>query len=415
MDFSTFVTLPESEWSKYLLFTLFGSLVVKFDLIGKFVFLILWPFSKIYLVMRLVLKSIGKAWSRFRMWRAKIWMTEKTERIVDSDMRGHRVECMRNGSPLFVSSLSPVAVAIGTEEKPGNVILRGCGWRYKHWLITAEHVLAGRDTVVLCTKTKGPVEVQTTGRLALDTDAVAIPLTNAIWSTLGIASAKIAPQRKNTYVSISGTNSQGSCGCLKTYPVFGMLEYTGSTVGGFSGAPYMAANQVAAMHLAGGGSNLENIGYDASYLVALLPKEEETAEWIEFLVKKEKPVRALKSKVNSDEWIVEVDGKFHYLTEDEVQAMQDRGLQVRPEYRDENGWSLFVKESGSVPLSGFSKPASQGEASADQVPQGLSSSSSGIPSLPAESSPKKIVASPKLSKRNRKRLAKKLAATVGQQ
>lgn len=140
--------------------------------------------------------------------------------------------------------------------------------------MTAKHVVEG-DKVRLTTKTE-VVEVPIDKITELEMiDAVLIK--DVV--VPGVAQAKLAAGAlaDGLHLQVEICNgTQKSYGPLKTSQVFGEVLYSGSTVAGFSGAPYFAGRFVYGMHV---GASSVNFGYEASWLKTVAIKEEDSDQF----------------------------------------------------------------------------------------------------------------------------------------
>lgn len=175
-------------------------------------------------------------------------------------------ESIRVGSPLFPAAQPQYLVGIyGITGRGAGArkTLIATGFAYKHWICTAQHAV--------CDSTFSKILVEYQGTF-LDPGEwfhagpdLSVCVNKPIWS---IPACKIdtvdAPTHSQIVASCAGNNS--SMGLLKHVPkiAMGFVEYTGSTLPGFSGAPYMNGQKVLGMHLGGGTTG--NYGYSASYI-----------------------------------------------------------------------------------------------------------------------------------------------------
>nr|UXD80021.1 hypothetical protein [Myrmica rubra virus 6] len=91
-------------------------------------------------------------------------------------------------------------------------------------------------------------------------------------------SGKLSPTfpQKSVGLYVSAvSNKYSTLGFLEPHSAFGFMTYTGSTIGGFSGTPYVVGNAVYGMHL---GSGNENVGLDSAYILMVLRSMEESSE-----------------------------------------------------------------------------------------------------------------------------------------
>lgn len=202
-------------------------------------------------------------------------------------MLGRLPESMREGSALTTIPLTEFqyvvgiyavradnageASAFGTHttrglkfDNPTEKVFLGTGTLMKGWLVTAAHVVetaAGRQ---LFARTFDNIYHPLGAFHQIYTDLV---LTEA---PAGYKSAKIETLSLSTHARIVAArdSNNSSLGILRhdTKTAFGFCSYDGSTLQGFSGAPYTNGTRVLAIHLGGGSSG--NFGYSASFVVA---------------------------------------------------------------------------------------------------------------------------------------------------
>lgn len=106
-----------------------------------------------------------------------------------------------------------------------------------------------------------------------DHDLAYLPITPQMVSVLGVKTAKVPmnlARELPQIVSITGVGYTTS-GCLSFNPtVFGGLLYEGSTIPGFSGAPYSNNRTIYGLHM---GSGTVGIGMDISYVKIMIMKK----------------------------------------------------------------------------------------------------------------------------------------------
>lgn len=107
--------------------------------------------------------------------------------------------------------------------------------------------------------------------IPLAADAAAILLPSKPFSVLGVKVASLAPMpATRAAVSITGIAGKGTTGTLSVinadHHAFGHVQYSATTMGGYSGAPYMSGNSMYGLHTHGGA---RNGGYEALYLYSL--------------------------------------------------------------------------------------------------------------------------------------------------
>lgn len=194
------------------------------------------------------------------------------------------LESLRVGSIEQKMTAPGCQATVGFMES-GVFTMIGAAIRISDWLVMPAHVYAsaGDDPVVYGKQSW--ISLKGHEYEELDTDLIAIKLSGREWSTVGVSIAVIAHSLglKGTFVSITGVKGTGTTGTLRhDKGVFGRVVYTGSTVPGYSGAPYMAGRQLVGLHTNGGAING---GYSASYLLSMLnwidkKKDEDSEDWL---------------------------------------------------------------------------------------------------------------------------------------
>nr|QVG74742.1 hypothetical protein 1 [Virus sp.] len=141
---------------------------------------------------------------------------------------------------------------------------------------------------------------------------------------LGLSKAKLSRLaiQKDSGISVNVVAlNRRSIGFLSEHPQFGYIEYTGSTIKGFSGAPYYFGKTVFGMHI---GSQNNNLGYDAAYLRSELKPSrvvkkdlalstEDSATWLEEQIDRYEDFIWIRSPYDPDEYKVKVGGMYHIV------------------------------------------------------------------------------------------------------
>ncbi|APG75849.1 hypothetical protein 1 [Hubei sobemo-like virus 7] len=266
------------------------------------------------LVVTLSVKMLTELVRWYLRRRAQYLYAKKQEDL------GRLPESMREGSDLVTVPLAnfPFVVGLYSVRRQGAAekVYLGTGTLLEGWLVTAGHVVetaAGRDMFAL---TYDGVYHELGQFHTIYTDLV---MTKA---PQGYKSGRVEALQLASYaqlVAARGT-ANSSMGILKhdTQVAFGFCSYSGSSVQGFSGAPYTNGSKVLAIHLGGGTSG--NYGYSASFVMAQIHvyKRPESSEL-------EAMERAMKSAKKEDiEWErgldetrVRVGGRYFTLDNDE--------------------------------------------------------------------------------------------------
>lgn len=107
-------------------------------------------------------------------------------------------------------------------------------------------------------------------------EMISIPLSPADYSQLALTIAKFTNLSQKGLVTIVGPQGKSSMGELTPGAILGTVKYGGSTMGGFSGAPYMLDGKVVGIHLHGGAGG--NGGQEALYLSQMYKIERKIEE-----------------------------------------------------------------------------------------------------------------------------------------
>lgn len=143
----------------------------------------------------------------------------------------------------------------------------GYGLRIQNTLVFPKHlVLAaeGRDFIAMGVRGKVLLN-QRIFDSANMSDVAYMPLSESLWTQIGASKAKLIAM-KSTLANVAIFGPRGlSFGSAFQTKIRGLINYTGSTVPGYSGAGYTVNGQLLGMHL--GTTNLVNMGVTALTLV----------------------------------------------------------------------------------------------------------------------------------------------------
>nr|QYC92636.1 ORF1 [Rhodnius prolixus virus 6] len=271
-------------------------------------------------------------------------------------------ESMRTGSYLFAAKQIP--------DFQGEVYIMNehVGWTFsgscfvaEGFLYTAKHVLDHAERVRIV---KGVSHLDFTPRDFADTGMDLVYMPARAVQVLGFTHARFGELGECCMVSVTDSR-QSSMGLLKPFSDLTYVEYSGSTLKGFSGAPYYMGNFVWGMHTGGGNVNL---GFGPLSLQSAVKNKiyqpEATAEFLTKLFKRKNFKPKFKvSPFDPDELFVDIGHKqilmdrsdfFKIYTDvDEQPAAQ----QYEPEtafeaYQDSKN---FVRELSQIPAAPVSK------------------------------------------------------------
>lgn len=335
-------------------------------------------------LMALTSPAAKKLWDTFVFLTEKVGILSKGIKAIEflwnwfrslfkkkSEPGGKRADLHHSIVEHIPESIRPGSVPAPMSHARGEVIVNssrgyafGKGCRLFNALVVPDHVVqaasqAGDGSIVIFSAFKGSAEYQhkipnvseSDKYHFILTDISALVLPSEVWSRLGVPFTNIGLLSEPTFASITGASGNGTSGKLKSnFNIgFGIVEYLGSTAGGYSGGLYRAGNVAYGMHLNGGSTNT---GMNLDYIRAVLKrtlKEEElcggkqesdqdtSLDWAE----KEwfdgdqirKGVKV--NKHTEDEITVFVKGKYHVLDRDAVYKRFKGSRWTALQYRDE--------------------------------------------------------------------------------
>lgn len=263
----------------------------------------------VYLAVKIVLRIcrfIGKWFSRLEM-----------------HLGCSFAEKMMPGSTLeFAAKMPSFQVEIWV-RRGTKTFMSGQGFNTKTGIFTAHHVVEDADEVVLKTES-GNVTVEASGFVQLEGDvAVYIPTAQEI-GTLSLSQAKIVnvstPTIKAGLMVKVQAFGQRTMGLLESSESFGLCQYKGSTIKGFSGAPYHVGKVVYGMHI--GGATV-NLGFESAYLYMLARKfNEDTDDYLfDQIMTEGKDYTWERSPYDPDEARVKMDGLYYNVDMDLVRKL----------------------------------------------------------------------------------------------
>nr|UGO57331.1 MAG: hypothetical protein 2 [Riboviria sp.] len=261
-------------------------------------------------------------------------------------------ERMMPGSHLMYTTNMPKFQAEVWVKAGGTFVRSGQCFFTSFGCFTSQHVIDGTDQVAIVTD-KARIIFPAERFQTLESDVALMRITDKERSLLQVATAKLnpisTPARSAGLVVKVQAYKNSSMGILEPDEGFGLCIYRGSTVKGFSGAPYHVGNMVFGMHA--GGSNY-NIGYEAAYLYMLASKaHESTEDFIEQeIFEKGKSYVWQRSPYDPSEARVNIDGMYFLVDLDKAKkwAAKKNNTHVdyaKPQYEDER---LDMFSSGST-------------------------------------------------------------------
>lgn len=200
----------------------------------------------------------------------------------------------------------------------------GCAVRFDGVLVAPDHVLGGSPDIEKYVKgSQSWLPLAGRERIPLDTDLVAIEMSEKDFATIGISACKVASLGVQTEFSqIVGPEAKGTVGQLKHDAIcFGRLVYTGTTIQGYSGSAYTAGPKVLGIHQMGGAVNG---GYSAEYinnlLLVYLKRRYESSP--EFLRQQYENGKTISWKTTGDPGTIQikVGGRYALVDRDDMDA-----------------------------------------------------------------------------------------------
>nr|UXX19097.1 RNA-dependent RNA polymerase [Jilin luteo-like virus 2] len=326
--------LPALDWIHYV-----GFVTVILVCIASFLWIltILW---------RVFVWARERIQARYR--RTRQWISEMSPLLqAETPFTGER---MVAASPLVPTKAVPSFQCEVWISDGAEFVKSGCGFRCSdNQIMTAYHVVAEASEVRLRTS-HGDVDVGT--RFCQLSGDIAV-------CTLGaheMSKLQLSKPRLSACAVVRGTGTFGqivaygnqSMGMVMPYDAFGYVTYTGSTLHGFSGAPYYLGNCVLGMHI---GAQAQNLGYDGSYLAALVKSTQESTQWLEKQVLKSKgrKLKATRSPYDIDEIFLMVNGQYHRVQVDSLTDSVLDGIEWVGEEPAVERESVSYTDSGKRP------------------------------------------------------------------
>nr|UGO57251.1 MAG: hypothetical protein 1 [Riboviria sp.] len=186
---------------------------------------------------------------------------------------GFVVERSMEGSNALHSPNPGFILEVWVQHAGGKKFRAGTAFRVEGFIFTATHVVVGADRVWF---RFGNEEREVTEKpTQIDLDVARYSYEP--FSSWQLGSGKLAPRFTNQFCKVHNGDFE-TYGRLTKSLVVGMVEYTGTTLPSFSGAPYFVGRTVYGIHM---GAGVVNQGYDAAFIRVLLssiPKKESAGE-----------------------------------------------------------------------------------------------------------------------------------------
>nr|WKV33739.1 MAG: RNA-dependent RNA polymerase [Riboviria sp.] len=231
-------------------------------------------------------------------------------------------ESARAGSREMPLTTSKSQVKVGVINN-GNLECIGGAVRFPgDWLVGPDHVLSVAGGLKLVIRgTQGTLPLSDRERVLLATDMVAIKLTPVEWSAVGAQIASIGALTGSEMANVVGPMGQGTTGEIRNGFVMGTLEYSGTTLAGYSGCGYFIGNACIGIHQRGGAVNG---GMASAYLRMLLNRLDSVVPESDILVRFLKSKRRFRIRVspgNPDELEIEAGGNYYTREYSEVEVL----------------------------------------------------------------------------------------------
>lgn len=215
----------------------------------------------------------------------------------------------------------------------GVLLYAGVCFREGDWLFTANHVVEGVGKMLIRAVDGTKVEVDSDDWEHLTLD-VAVMSYSSVAKKLVMKSAKGATCVDLPQAVRVAARGQASYGVVRNHEVMGMVTYDGSTVAGFSGAPYMMNNTVLGIHT--GYEKTTNVGVSFAYVYLILKLrtrgtsyvQEDTDEYFDYEMARatKQSFAYQRDPCNPDEYLVRVNGKYHMIQSDSFYRLSNKYL-----------------------------------------------------------------------------------------
>lgn len=297
---------------------------------------------------------------------------------------GPRAESKFAGSVETYMSMAIGQVAVG-HYADAEFRISGSGFRIDvgphECLVVPAHVweevvMRAGDRVMLRGRT-ADVEVKDSEvrKLEIFTDVFLIVMPPSIFSRLGVAKPTIGSIDRKAPAKLAGPAGMGTLGNISLNDrSFGLTFYEGTTLPGYSGAPYTISGNIVAMHLRGADTQHgPNIGVSAQVLYVTAKKMlglalEDSEEWlIEQVTRRKKRMIIDQTWGHSDSLRVRIGNQFAIIEKETIAAALGEEFDEYVDYID------FSEMDGNNESTGNNQGNLQhpGASTSSEDPQGL--------------------------------------------
>lgn len=190
-----------------------------------------------------------------------LFMILKPKRVVRVCEHGFVVEKAVAGSEL-INSPAPDFIGTVYTETAGVKSRQGVFFRVADHLYLVKHTILGADKVWLKYKN----EVILLEGVLEDIDLDFVRVRYAPFSGWQMGSGKFVKRSTPTFAQVHNGDVL-TMGEVKAAPTVGYVTYSGSTLPGFSGAPYYVGKHIVGIHM---GAGAVNLGLDGAHVASLI-------------------------------------------------------------------------------------------------------------------------------------------------
>lgn len=285
----------EDKWLQlldaiHMSWTPFGFLTPLFTLLGFLLsasfslYLLYWILKCVFATLRFVNKCSSRVERKLTRKVIK-WISRVKADMCDPEYLDGKEEAMLPSSPFTptVKERCPKFTFAVYLQVPSTAQFEyyGMGCWVGNYFLTPRHILNKVRSADQCIRLLNLVDDRTVDTVSsdwttlVDEDVAYMVPSQRLTTKLGVKKAGVRAIEGRITVSVTA-KQQTSSGSLKPNPMDPVTQvtYVGSTVGGFSGAPYYVGNTVYGMHL--GSNQKHGTGLNMTYLLALINRREDS-------------------------------------------------------------------------------------------------------------------------------------------